>query len=94
MSLSSTDGEILLFNLHVSSSSHLPINFPDTDDQLPDAQSKLLFSMSSHLPEYMRRIIGSEGIDVSFNTRGFVFNADLVSVIKFLDIGTRPSNLR
>ncbi|WP_343423258.1 VWA domain-containing protein [Candidatus Flexifilum breve] len=26
--------------------------------------------------------------------RGFVFNADIVSVIRFLDIGTRPSNLR
>jgi hypothetical protein len=31
---------------------------------------------------------------VSDGMRGFVFNADIVSVIRFLDIGTRPSNLR
>ncbi len=94
MSLTSTDGEVLLFNLHISSSSHAPVEFPETEDNLPDDHAKMLFNMSSHLPEYMRRIIGSEGLDVSFNTRGFVFNADLVSVIRFLDIGTRPSNLR
>jgi hypothetical protein len=27
-------------------------------------------------------------------TRGFAYNADLVALIRFLDIGTRPSNLR
>jgi hypothetical protein len=94
ITLTSTDGEVLLFNLHISSSNHLPIEFPDVDDNLPDEHSKMLFSISSHLPDYMRKWVGQEGIDVSYNTRGFVFNADLVSVIRFLDIGTRPSNLR
>lgn len=94
MSMTSTDGEVLLFNLHISSSNHNSIEFPDSDSNLPDDHAKLLFSMSSKLPEYMRKVIASEGMDASFNTRGFVFNADLVSVIKFLDIGTRPSNLR
>jgi hypothetical protein len=31
---------------------------------------------------------------VTDGARGFVFNADIVAVIRFLDIGTRPSNLR
>ncbi|MBW7886468.1 MAG: VWA domain-containing protein, partial [Caldilineaceae bacterium] len=39
-------------------------------------------------------IAQQEGYTVSENSRGFVFNADMVSLIKFLDIGTRPSNLR
>ena len=94
MNLASTDGEVILFNLHISSSSNGAIEFPDTDAALPDHQSKLLFNISSLLPDYMRRLLGSEGLSVSFNTRGFVFNADLISVIRFLDIGTRPSNLR
>lgn len=94
MTLTSTDGEILLFNLHLSSSNHRPIEFPDGDDALPDQHSKLLFNMSSCLPEYMRKMVSQEGMGVSLTTRGFVFNADLVSVIRFLDIGTRPSNLR
>lgn len=94
MNLTSSDGSVLLFNLHISSSNHRPIEFPDSETGLPDAHAKLLFNMSSPLPEYMRRMVAQEGVQVSYNTRGFVFNADLVSVIRFLDIGTRPSNLR
>ncbi|HEY9785064.1 MAG TPA: vWA domain-containing protein [Candidatus Obscuribacterales bacterium] len=94
MTLSSSDGDVLLFNLHLSSSNERPIEYPDTDAILPDDHAKLLFNMSSPLPEYMRKMLSQEGMSGSFNTRGFVFNADMVSVIRFLDIGTRPSNLR
>jgi hypothetical protein len=94
MNLTSSDGSVLLFNLHISSSNHRPIEFPDSEGGLPDTHAKLLFNMSSPLPEYMRNMVSQEGVAVSYNTRGFVFNADLISVIRFLDIGTRPSNLR
>lgn len=92
--LTSTDGNILLFNLHLSSQKATPVEFPDSEDVLPDNYAKTLFNMSSKLPEYMRGIAQEEGFKASENTRGFVFNADIVSVIRFLDIGTRPSNLR
>lgn len=92
--LSSTDGNVLLFNLHLSSHKSTPVEFPDSEENLPDAYARLLFNMSSKLPEYMRGMAQEEGFMVSENTRGFVFNADIVSVIRFLDIGTRPSNLR
>jgi hypothetical protein len=92
--LASGDGNVLLFNLHLSSQTGSPIEFPDTEDGLPDAYARLLFNMSSKLPEYMRGIAQEEGFKVSKNTRGFVFNAGIVSVIRFLDMGTRPSNLR
>ncbi len=92
--LTSSDGNVLLFNLHLSSKTGTPVEFPDSEDVLPDSYAKLLFNMSSKLPEYMRGIAQEEGFKVSENTRGFVFNADIVSVIRFLDIGTRPSNLR
>jgi len=92
--LSSEDGKVLLFNLHISSSHHTPIEFPDTLQDLPDAYARLLFRMSSQLPDYMWMMVQEEGIIVKDNPRGFVFNADLVSVIRFLNIGTRPSNLR
>jgi hypothetical protein len=39
-------------------------------------------------------MMADEGINSNLNSRGFVFNADLVSVIRFLDIGTRPANMR
>lgn len=92
--LSSEDGHVLLFNLHISSSNHAPIEFPEGEHILPDDYAKLLYRMSSQLPDYMWTMVQEEGIIISEHPRGFVFNADLVSVIRFLNIGTRPSNLR
>jgi hypothetical protein len=93
-SLSSTDGPVLLFNLHISSQRATPIEFPDNEEALPDDHARLLFRMASLLPPYLGVAAKQEGISVSDGSKAFVFNADLVSVIKFLDIGTRPSNLR
>jgi hypothetical protein len=92
--VSSHDGETLLFNVHLSSHSASPIEFPDSASGLPDKYAQLLFRTSSPLPPYMQNVARQEGYPVSDGSRGFVFNADMVSVIRFLDIGTRPSNLR
>lgn len=92
--LTSADGNVLLFNVHLSSQRATPVEFPDSADGLPDQYATLLFETSSALPAYMLAVAQQEGFPVSDGTRGFVFNADMVSVIRFLDIGTRPSNLR
>lgn len=93
-SLASSDGNVLLFNVHLSSQKANPIEFPDSDSGLPDEFARLLFSMSSILPTHIQNAAKQEGYHISEASRGFVFNADIVSVIRFLDIGTRPSNLR
>jgi hypothetical protein len=90
----STDGAALLLNLHLSSTAGVPITFPDSEAELPDQFAKALFRMSSALTPAMRTAAASEGFRTSEATRGFAFNADMVSLVKFLDIGTRPSNLR
>jgi len=92
--LRSNDGEVLLFNLHISAQRAALVEFPDSRTGLPDHFAQLLFRMSSVLPDYMRRIAQEEGYRVSEGARGFVFNANMQAVIKFLEIGTRPSNLR
>jgi hypothetical protein len=92
--LANNDGSVLLFNIHLSSKGARPIEFPDTTDSLPDQYAKQMFELSSALTPTMRAIAQQEGYATSEASRGFVFNADMVSVIKFLDIGTRPSNLR
>jgi hypothetical protein len=71
-----------------------PIEFPDTNDNLPDEFARLLYEMSSVLPEKIRMEAESEGFSVSDESRGFIFNSDMVKVIQFLDIGTRATNLR
>jgi hypothetical protein len=87
--LASQDGKVLLFNAHVSAILSHPIEFPSTEDGLPDNFAKLLFRMSSRLPPKLLEAARSEGYPAPDGSRGFVFNADMVSVIRFLDLGTR-----
>jgi hypothetical protein len=89
------DGEVLFFNCHVSSRHALKIQYPSSDSQLPDELAKILFNISSPLPENFRRAAGEIGISTGGDgARGFVFNGDPVSVAQFFDIGTRPANMR
>jgi hypothetical protein len=87
--LSSNDGQVLLFNIHLSSNVPQAIEFPDRLESLPDKWSRHLFEMSSVLPPPMQGAARQAGIPVTSTTRGFVFNANLASVVRFLDIGTR-----
>jgi len=92
--LASTDGNVLLFNLHVSDDTSTPITFPDNEISLPNDYAASLFNLSSVLPPGMRSYAQQQGMPVSEGSRGFVFNADVTSVVQFLDIGTRASDLR
>jgi hypothetical protein len=87
--LSSTDGYVLFFNLHVSEKSGDMIEFPDDEKSLPDPFAQLLFRMSSRLPEAMWPAAREKGLRPNPYTRGFVFNGDVDSIIRSLDIGTR-----
>jgi hypothetical protein len=87
--LASNDGNVLLFNAHVSASQALAIEFPSADSNLPDNFAKLLCRMSSKLPPRLFDAARADKFPVQPEARGFVFNADLVSIIRFLDIGTR-----
>ena len=93
-SLATNDGNVMLFNCHISNRPLDPIVFPDSDNDLPDPFARTLYSVSSPLPEGLRELARSENFEFSEETRGFAFNADLVELIRFLDIGTRASNLR
>lgn len=89
--LASSDGGVLLFNAHISSKAGAAVEFPSGETELADDYARLLFRMSSVLPPTMRELARREGFKAEDGARGFVFNADLVGVIRFLDIGTRVS---
>lgn len=92
MKLSTSDGNVLMFNCHISSTKATPILFPEGEEELPsDDLAKKLFKMSSILPKPILNLAKKEGFAVKENARGFAFNADLVHLIRFLDIGTRVS---
>lgn len=93
-SFATSDGETLLFNIHLSESAQAAVELPDTPRGLPDEYARQLYQMSSLLPFSMRAAAEQEGFTVSMDTRGFIFNADPVALVRFLEVGTRPSNLR
>jgi hypothetical protein len=91
MGLKTDDGQLLLFNCHISSHKAQPVLYPDSESGLVDDYAKLLFRMSSTLPERIRAIAAQEEHVITESSRGFVFNADIADLVKFLDIGTRVS---
>ena len=87
--LASHDGGVLLLNLHISERGESPLLFPVDETYLPDDFARMLFRMSSLLPPPMLHQARVQEAEVTEGARGFAFNADLISVIRFLDIGTR-----
>lgn len=92
--LSTDDGNVLVFNCHLSMTPADSFLFPHSGEILPDKEAKELFDTASELPEPIFKRAVNEGFDLKPGARGMVFNADLVCLIKFLDMGTRVGNLR
>ncbi|MHC4209232.1 MAG: VWA domain-containing protein [Planctomycetota bacterium] len=93
--MSSTDGNVMLFNIHLSANPNAsPISFPDSADDLPDDYARMLFETASPLTPTMRALAKEHGFSPSESARSFVLNADMVLLVQAIDIGTRPSNLR
>jgi hypothetical protein len=68
-----------------------PFMFPATDEGLPDELARVLFHMSSVLPEPFYRHAVAEGFPLQSSARGMAFNADMVCLIQFLNMGTQAA---
>ena len=86
--LSTTDGQLLLFNASIATEAGGTIAFPSDPDTLPSDEAKGLFAMSSELPPFMVDAAATAGHDVTQGARGFVHNADVSAIVSFLRIGT------
>jgi len=94
-SLTTSDGETLLYNVHVSGGNVEPVRFPESEDSLPDRYAKLLFRMSSVFPQHVRDYArDAYGINLSPAARAMVLNAEAEDLVKFVDIGSRPAAMR
>lgn len=92
--ITTNDGNVLLFNLHVSTIGGDPVKFPTSDAGLSDSYAKLLFRMSSPLPPHLQKAAEEKGIKATMESRGFVFNGEISEIVDFFDIGTRAAQLR
>lgn len=86
--LDTSDGNVLLFNIHLSSDSTLPIRFPTSAAGLPNEFASALFEMSSVVPSSMAARAPTYGETIAEGARGFVFNGDMVTVLRLLKLGT------
>lgn len=92
--LRTNDGPVVVMNIHVSALASDTIKFPSSESGLPDNHAKLLFRMSSPLPQHLAGFAKDKGYNVSPESRGYMFNAEAGEIVDFFDIGTRASQLR
>lgn len=86
--LATDDGNVLLFNCHLSDRDVPGVLFPSSADELPDEYSQMLFRMSSLLPEQCLALARAKGFAVKPGARGMVLNADATALIQLIHIGT------
>lgn len=89
--LSTSDGECLLFNLHIDATEGDEKIFPDREADLPDSFSKMLFRSSSHFPAHLITEAQSLRYPVSSASKFFGYRAGAVQIVDFVNIGTQTS---
>ena len=93
--LATSDGNILICNMHISATSPYPIRFPKARDPMPDAFAQLLNEMSSPLtPAWADMLTGLIGAPFSTENQCFIYNAGPEEIVNVMDIGTRANKLR
>ena len=93
MALGTNDGNALLYNVHLSGMSVTPVRYPsDESDLPPDRYAARMFRMSSEFPAPVVDLAAGMGLPVTRGARGYVYNADMVALVQFLDIGTRAAS--
>ena len=93
MALGTSDGNVLLYNAHLSEMSAMPVQYLSQDSDLPpDEYAARMFRMSSEFPAPVVDLAAGMGLPVTQGSRGYVYNADMVALVQFLDIGTRAAS--
>ena len=88
MNFHTTDGNVLVFNIHIANNKHEVI-FPHSTTQLVgDNFAEFLFDISSVLPEPLREEAKQQGLPSEPDARCFAYNADPATMIKILQFGT------
>ena len=93
MALETNDGNVLVYNAHLSEMSVSPVQYPSDESAVPpDEYAARMFRMSSEFPEPVVKLATDMGLPVTQGSRGYVYNADMDALVQFLDIGTRAAS--
>lgn len=94
-SMSTDDGNVIFFNIHVTPNNTDSILFPSRSSEVGNSNlAKRLFNLSSLLPErYNSEINSIKQTDSGQRYRAMGVNVDMATLVKIMDIGT-PTNIR
>ena len=88
MDLKTSDGNVLLFNAHISEKSLGQVIIPNSSSQLSEANAQFLFGISSEIPDSMYGAATASGFQPQSGSRGMVFNADAETLVRLLNFGS------
>ncbi len=88
MNINTGDGNPLIFNIHVGQSPFNETKFSSTESEVADEEGKLLFKISSKVPETYREAARKHEFVTDLDSRGFVSNAGPETLIKFINFGS------
>ncbi len=93
-SMFTNDGNVLLFNIHITANDNDGLTFPKSKAELDGNRYAMdLFDLSSLLPlRYNEEICKIKATDSSARHSAMAVNADMTTLIKLMDIGT-PTNI-
>ena len=88
VNLHTTDGNVLVVNVHVADNKH-QVTFPHNTTQLAgDSFAEFLFGLSSVLPEPLREAAKDAGLSAEPDARCFAYNAEPATMIRILNFGS------
>ena len=86
-SLGTNNGNIQIFNMHISGSGGDALTFPSTLVQ-NNRFSQTLFEISSDLTPSMIECANLRGYNIASGAKGFVYNGNVSTMLDFLNIGS------
>lgn len=89
--LHTTDGNVLVFNIHIAKKKHEVIFPHNTDQFVGNYLAEYLYDLSSVLPARMRNAAKESGFPTELNARCFAYNAGLATIIKLMNFGSLDS---
>jgi hypothetical protein len=91
--IATSDGNALLFNVHITSVKASPVLYPSSERDLPnDSYARHLFAMSSVIPDTSRVLLESLlGSSIHPEARGMIFNGDASSIRLMFNFVSAPA---
>jgi hypothetical protein len=88
MDLQTTNGNVLLFNCHISDADEEAVLFPRDDSALTMISAKFLFDITSPVPESMLRMAEEYNLELPAGARGFMYKANAEQMVLLLRFGS------